>query len=286
MKRVLLALGIAAMLFISLTAHAQSNLTLKDWKNSGKLADFPGDVKFLDSAMTGLTGYLNILKEKFDMCRKNGSAIAARRILKDTVSLVKTRLENNINKIKKHNFYGQNRNVAGTSFLYAYAGKELEEYLKSLESLSQESRLLFNLNKTTDLNLNVFDNANFLNAYYNMTQSRSALFAAIGDLERYYQLGGVSGTIADTTTETKKITGRIDTSTKNIDTSTKNMSSLLTTPFVPYFKVNDALDLKNEDKISSSANAILKDSRRNWWWRTLIGGLLGGITAGIIVRSN
>jgi hypothetical protein len=39
----------------------------------------------------------------------------------------------------------------------------------------------------------------------------------------------------------------------------------------------------SKDKISYAANTILYDNRKNWWWRTLTGGVVGGLVAGMLI---
>ncbi|WPU91871.1 hypothetical protein SNE25_21375 [Mucilaginibacter sabulilitoris] len=56
---------------------------------------------------------------------------------------------------------------------------------------------------------------------------------------------------------------------------------MLTTPFKPYY-LETTID--PNDKIKGAANEVLRDSRKNWWWRALVGGLAGGLIAGLLVK--
>jgi hypothetical protein len=179
-----------------------------------------------------------------------------------------------------------NEKAKSTSFLYFYLNPEINAYLNSLELLKPELSFLFSIRDTTDKTLNVFDNSNFLIAYYHMTQCRLLLVSAISSLERYYQLGNASEELVKRTADllgtTKDIRNRLD----SIRTVVKETNDIIITPFKPYYSEPAATRANTDmhDKISGAANAVLRDSRKNWWWRALVGGLVGGLITGLIIK--
>jgi hypothetical protein len=182
-------------------------------------------------------------------------------------------IRNAIDSIKRYDtlvtqsdFYKGRRDchrVPDTSYLYYYTRTEMDDYIYSLRTLILEMKGLLPDDKSL---LNTFHNANFLSAYYYMCQSRSMLMATMDNLAHYCDVNGVAQIVRKRTDELPvefaRTKGELD-------------------------RQREDLERQKEDlgRMEQGLNNIWKD-RKNWWWRTLIGGCAGGLVAGLIVHAG
>jgi len=270
------------------TSQAQDIKTLEWWRSSKSLETFGKDLDTLSNLISKLNDSdITSLKKEFDTVRQPGCDSKLRKEFKTKIrGKYQDDIEENIESIRDCNFY----KIKPSSFLYYYINKELNDYISTLEAFMVEAKELI----SEDHTMSVFNNSNFLNAYFNVSISRSLLLAAMNNLERYFLLGSVADEIKETslsmTNSVNEISCRTMLMKDSLDTvnlSTKISKALLTDSFLPYKPLksksrnNDVY--KSGDKISTAANTILIDNRKNWWWRSLAGGVIGGLVAGLLV---
>lgn len=293
MKYLCLIIGI---LIASAEVNAQSDsLSLRWWREKGLLASFPKDYDTLNTFIDSLSEETDGFKADFDSARKKSSF--PRDTFNKRIKQYQDSIRRNICSIKKASFFSKEKGNDGlyyTSFLFFYTNKELNDYIQSLHSLKVEMSLLF---RRDDRNkLNVFNNTNCLNAYYSMTQSRSLLLAALDNLQRYYFLGTKADLIGDSVHIVQTSQSQLSTSVSKVGDSVGSVKqiagrsdSLLASSFTPNFKLGkkgpDIIKSGGTDRISTAANAIIIHDRRTWWWRALLGGVVGGLVAGLIVHA-
>jgi hypothetical protein len=260
---------------------------LKWWRDSSDLTTFDTDFGQLSASIDLLNDDLVIFKEGIDNFR-------AKRIDKNIADKKCKRIglaiDSNLAHLAALHFYKLGLDSPQKSFLFYYTKKELNDYKQALLSVSQEAAIFEHLEQA-----NAFSISNLLNAYYYMAESRSLLLASMNSLERYYSLGNkvdfvdsTGRTISITSNDTKQRTDNIRTIAQRVDSITYRTDTILSQPFVPYkplSKKNTDEVNKSQDKVSAAANTILIDNRRNWWWRTLIGGVIGGLVAGLLVHA-
>lgn len=292
MKYLYLLIGI---LIASAQVNAQSDsLSLRWWRDKGLLASFPKDYDTLNTFIDSLSEETDGFKADFDSARKKPSF--PRDTFNKRIKQYQDSIRRNICSIKKASFFSKEKGNDGLycSFLFFYTNKELKDYLQSLDGLTLEMSLLFG--RDSGNKLNVFNNANCINAYYSMTQSRSLLLAALDNLQRYYFLGAKADLIGDSVHVVQTSQSQLSTSVNKVDGSVDDVKrianksdSLLSTPFTPSFKLGkkgpDIIKSGGTDRISTAANAIIIHDRRTWWWRALLGGVVGGLVAGLIVHA-
>lgn len=271
--------------------HKKDFKTLKDWGNTKMLDDYYNDADSLGRYISILDNDVLLpFKIFFDSCRKHYGQSAIRDAFKYHIESNIKAINSNIEEIQRCRFYRIKKIDSGvdreTSFLYYYTNKELNDYLGSLKTLAQEMKFIFGRNKNQDsIKMNVFDNANFLNAYYNMAQSRSLLLAAMDNLERYYLLGTVDDlikTIADTV---KTTSDNLGINLKKANDTIYKIDTLLLNPYVPLIKLskNEKIIMAGnpQDKITTATNIILLYNKKNWW-HGLLAGIAGGLVAGLL----
>ena len=272
---------------------------LKWWYDRGLLESFDRDLDTLSRSIDRMNETLKNYKIAFNAKRNNLANNLSRECNQSA-----NEIEKNIDSIMNASFYKKGKESADSSFLYYYTNKELNDYLESLEAVKREMEYLCKGRSGTEFpNLNAFSSNNFLNAYYYMSESRSLLLAAMDNLQRHYSLGGVADSIArvahviDSTSIV--ISKTSDTTKQNVDLANNTLhivdsvglhsDTLLSNSFKPYkslsAKNTQQINNASKDKISTASNTILIDNRKNWWWRTLIGGVIGGIVAGLVVSS-
>jgi len=277
-----------------ISSNAQSIKTLECWRNKNLLKAFPFDLNTLSHFINRLNdSTITPLKKDFDSCRDPVFNKQLRIMVKNKIdSQYLHDIKSNDSSIRSCDFYYDTTKVSvtDTSFLYYYTNKELNDYLSTLKAFQVESKKVLSI----DGSMSVFNNSNFLNAYFNVSISRSLLLAAMNNLERYFLLGSVADTIVKTSKTMNDSLEKISKRTMSINDSlievgkvTKNSESLLKgnyniyKPLKSKSRNNDVY--KSGDKISTAANTILIDNRKNWWWRSLVGGVIGGLVAGLIV---
>ena len=273
-------LAACILVVISLDAHTQTIKNLEWWKSRQLLASFPYDIDTLYNLITSNTDLILDLKRDFDSSKSDRSQRERFRvrILKDS-----ERIQNNIDSVTKRGFYYNATTKKDTSFLYYYIHRELNNYLATLSALSTEAKYLITGNNTMD----VFNTSNFLNAYYNVSIGRSLLLAAMSNTERYFLIGSVADSISRTSLKVDTIVSMVKDTLHKVDSVGMHSDTLLKNPFKPYKTLKNTKQLNSSptDKISTASNTILIDNRKNWWWRTLVGGVIGGLVAGLVVTA-
>jgi|GEM_PF-5818748 len=289
---------VIVFLFFVISVGAQKKIrNLQLWSDK-QLIDYPYDQDSLYSYIDNLNLYSILpLKQAFDNCRGKDVTSNYRTILRAEIERVEDKIEKNVDSIEGSHFYYDYSsglsNKKDSSFLFYYTNKELNDYMNTLRAFKQELPSL--MNPIPDNSMSVFNKTNFLNAYYNVNLSRSLLLAAMNNLERYYLLGTATDSIISSSdkilkdlTEVYEKATNIDSNLTITDSVVKHTDTLLSNSFLPYKmgqkSINRLKTKSSSDKISMASNAVLMDSRRNWWWRTLISGVVGGLVAGFFVK--
>ncbi|HYK46392.1 MAG TPA: hypothetical protein VEV83_14540 [Parafilimonas sp.] len=270
---------------------------LKWWDTTGLLKSFDNDLDALSKFIDSTNNVLKRYKIQFDKKRSDSSTSLGNECDRDPLLITEY-----IDRIHAESFYIKGEKSTDSSFLYYYTNKELNDYVESLMAVKREMDYLCKGSSQSAFpNLNAFSSNNFLNAYYYASESRSLLLAAMDNLERHYTLGGVadnisrvadsidlrSVTISETSGITKQNVDLANNTLHLVDSVGMHSDTLLTNSFKPYqtLKNKKQLDGSPTDKISTASNTILIDSRKNWWWRTLVGGVIGGLVAGLVVTA-
>jgi hypothetical protein len=175
-------------------------------------------------------------------------------IKQDSIKIIK-----HISEIKRR-FYPDSF-VRDTSYFYYYANEELNNYLLSLDLLNKELKTLINWDDTTINTINEFD---IFSSYNNLNQSRTLLFARMNNMQEKMIVDSLSPRVI-------------------------RMDSLLNIPYRyvrSYDSKKDTL-LKAyalRDKISTSTDYSVIQTKKNAVTWGILGGLIGGIVAGLLVH--
>jgi len=270
---------------------------LKWWDTTGLLKNFDTDLNTLSKFIDSTNNVLKRYKLAFDAKRSDRPNSLGNECNRDPQLIDKY-----IEGIETASFYKKGQLSIDSSFLYYYTNKELNDYIESLNAVQREMEYLCKGGSQRAFpNLNAFSSNNFLNAYYYTSESRSLLLAAMDNLERHYSLGGVadniarvadsidhrSVTISETSGITKQNVDLANNTLHIVDSVGMHSDTLLSNSFKPYktLKNKKQLDGSPTDKITTASNTILIDNRKNWWWRTLVGGVIGGLVAGLVVTA-
>ncbi|HEX9504176.1 MAG TPA: hypothetical protein VF974_07745 [Patescibacteria group bacterium] len=262
MKKFILFLFWSGMLLV---ADGQDTCGYNDPCHRVKLS---GDIKTMYGYIETLnTTALLPLDSFFRNWQNQPSSPKAITELKKSAARADTLIKIYNDKLNKNPFYLGNftgcpveENTSDTSYFYYFTHTELDDYKYSLTSISEELRYMSQATEGID----VFYAGGFLNAYYYMCQSRSVLMATMDNLIHYERA--------------------VD-DAKHISRTTDLLPGEFTITRTDIGQQTAAVTKQVNEGVMQAREAILQDRRKNWWWQTLIGGVAGGLIAGLIVHS-
>jgi hypothetical protein len=171
---------------------------------------------------------------------------------------------------------------------------EFKNYILAVKLLELESRSVPDKNSALPY-------LNYRNAFYNLLRAKSQFQSSLNEQLGWLQTKAASMELSKSLKEaselialvkvgvdiTEERTGIMQPKMKEVKTNSEEMKETLATTFDSYYKLDATgrkkVDSRNTDKINSGINTVLYDARRNNWWRAALGGVAGGLVAGLVI---